>query len=117
MTVDVVWWDLAGSGRTIESLQEDLRHGAVELWQDVEGLRLKLWIADPEHDRWGAIMWWTPDRPTDQPLPPNRAAELIGAPPTHRTQFEVVAVTGSLGPPHPPCPSADRQRGDRCTTT
>ena len=99
MTVDIVWWDLAGSGRTIESLQEDLRDGSIAPWQDVEGLRMKLWIADREHDRWGAIMWWEPDRPAGQPLPPNRAAELIGAPPTYRIQFEVTAVAEGIHSP------------------
>jgi hypothetical protein len=99
MPVDIVWWDLAGSGQTIESLREHLRDGAVEQWHDVEGLRLKLWIADPEHDRWGAIMWWDTDRPANRPLPPNRAAELIGYPPTHRIRFEVAAVAERIHSP------------------
>lgn len=92
MTVTISWWDLAGSDATIESLEQDLKSGSLEAWNEVEGLRLKLWIADRENNRWGAVMWWDPDLPADLPLPPNRAAELIGAPPTHRTRFDVVAT-------------------------
>ncbi len=99
MRVDVVWWDLARSHQTIESLEDDLRDGSAEPWLDVRGLRLKLWIADREHGRWGAIMWWESDIPPGQPLPPNRAADLIGYPPDHRTQFEVEAVVEGVHSP------------------
>ena len=91
MTVTIVWWDLTDSDATIEALEQDMRN-SIDAWHDVEGLRVKLWIADRENSRWGAVMWWDPDVPPEPPLPPNRAAELIGRPPTHRTQFDVVAT-------------------------
>jgi hypothetical protein len=95
MTVTIVWWDLTDSDATIESLEQDMRN-SIEVWNEVEGLRVKLWIADREKRRWGAVMWWAPGLSADRPLPPNRAAELIGRPPTHRAQFDVVAaVEGS----------------------
>ncbi|MFE9402145.1 hypothetical protein ACFYNY_10235 [Streptomyces sp. NPDC006530] len=98
MRVDVVWWDLARSHQTIESLEQDLRDGSVEPWREVRGLHLKLWIADRERGRWGAVMWWDSDIPADQPLPPNRAAELIGYAPDHRTSFDVAAVAEGIDP-------------------
>ena len=96
MRVTVVWWDLARSHQTVESLERDLRDGSVEPWREVEGLRLKLWIADRERGRWGAVMWWDPDVPAGRPLPPNRAAELIGYAPDHRASFDVAAVAEGI---------------------
>lgn len=93
MTVTIAWWDLTDSGATIESLEQDMR-SSIATWCEVEGLRVKLWIVDRERNRWGAVMWWASDLPADRPLPPNRAAELIGRPPTHRTEFDVVATAG-----------------------
>ncbi|MEV6054599.1 hypothetical protein [Streptomyces sp. NPDC052107] len=90
MRVDIAWWELDGSPQTIDSLREHLRDGTVEAWREVPGLRLKFWMADRQHNRWGAVMLWESDRPAD--LPANRAAELIGRPPTHRTSFDVEAT-------------------------
>ena len=91
MTVTISWWDLTDSDVTIEALEQDLRN-SIDAWYEVEGLRVKHWIADRENSRWGAVMCWDPDAPSEQPLPPNRAAELIGRPPNHRTQFDVVGT-------------------------
>ncbi|MFF4269813.1 hypothetical protein [Streptomyces sp. NPDC001536] len=90
MRVDIAWWDLDGTPQTIDSLREHLRDGTADAWRDVPGLRLKFWMADPEHNRWGAVMLWDTDRPAD--LPPNRAARLIGRPPAHRTRFDIEAA-------------------------
>lgn len=91
MRVDIAWWELDGTPQTIDSLRDHLRDEAVPVWTGVPGLRLKLWIADRERNRWGAVMLWVGDRP-DEALPPNRAAELIGRPPDHRTRFDVEAA-------------------------
>lgn len=91
MRIDIAWWDLEGSGQTVESLREHLRHEAVDSWSDVPGLLLKVWMADPWNNRWGAMMLWETDRPAEG-LPPNRAAELIGRPPTHRERFDAEAL-------------------------
>jgi trans-2,3-dihydro-3-hydroxyanthranilate isomerase len=92
MRIDIAWWDLDGTPQTIDSLRDHLRDDAVPVWAEVDGLRLKFWIADREHNRWGALMIWEADRPADQSLPPNQAKELIGTPPGHRVSFEVGAT-------------------------
>jgi hypothetical protein len=92
MKVTIAWWNLAESEQTIESLRAYLHDEGVAPWDNVEGLCLKLWIADPEHDRWGAIMVWESDDSDQQPLPPNKAADLIGYPPTQRAAFEIEAT-------------------------
>jgi hypothetical protein len=92
MRADIAWWDLDGTGQSIDSLREHLRDGAVEPWAHVPGLALKFWMADRTGNRWGAVMLWERDRPGSAQLPPNRAAELLGGPPTHRTSFEVEAT-------------------------
>jgi trans-2,3-dihydro-3-hydroxyanthranilate isomerase len=87
----VVWWDLAGTGRTAESLRAFLREEAVDRFARVEGLRLKFWISDPATNRWGAVLLWESADAAEAPLPA-RAAELIGRPPAERTLFDVEAT-------------------------
>jgi len=96
MTVTIAWWDLTDADVPIDALEQDLK-GSIDAWCRVEGLRVKLWIADRENGRWGAVMWWD-CCPSAGQLPPNRAAELIGRPPMCRAQFEVIAVAEG-GPP------------------
>lgn len=91
MKATIAWWDLTHSDQTIESLREHLRDGGVKPWADVPGLRVKFWIADPAGNRWGAVMVWETEPGPDQPLPPNKALELIGYPPTERVRFDVEA--------------------------
>ena len=96
MKVDIAWWELKGSTQTIDSLREHLGDGSVDEWAHVPGLLLKLWIANWQSNRWGAVMLWESDQAAPGQLPPNRAAELIGRPADHRTRFDVeVAVEGA----------------------
>ena len=95
MRVDIAWWNLDGSGQSIESLREHLRGASVEPWKEVSGLRLKFWIADRTSNRWGAVMLWQGDRRPDQ-LPRNRALELIGAPPAEQARFQIEATVEGL---------------------
>lgn len=88
-TVSIVWWDLPDSGPTIDALRADLSDAVVGEWDRVPGLLLKVWIADRATNRWGALMVWAGDPP--QVLPANRAAELIGRPPTRRERFTAAA--------------------------
>lgn len=92
MRATIAWWDLSDSEQTIESLRTYLRDEGVQPWTAVKGLRLKFWIADPEGNRWGAVMLWESADIGDQPLPPHRAQELIGYPPTERVRFDVEAT-------------------------
>jgi hypothetical protein len=96
MIVDISLWDLEGGEPTVESLRASTGD-VVDDWARVDGLRLKLWIADRRNQRWGAIMLWDPDRPACQTLPANRGAELIGRPADHRMRFEVEGTVGLLG--------------------
>jgi hypothetical protein len=104
VTVTIAWWDLTDSDVTIETLEQDMRT-SIDAWHEVEGLRVKLWIADRQNRRWGAVMWWDQHVPVDQPLPPNRAAELIGRPPSCRARFDLVATAEGTPPA-----SRDRHR-------
>jgi hypothetical protein len=96
MKATIAWWDLTHSEQTIDSLRTYLRDEAVRPWASVKGLRLKFWIADRAGNRWGAVMLWESAAPGDQPLPPHRAAELIGYPPTERVRFDVEATVEGL---------------------
>jgi hypothetical protein len=90
----IAWWDLGRSTQTIDSLRAYLRDEGVRPWASVPGLRLKFWVADRAGNRWGAVMLWDTDA-DPATLPPHRAAELIGYPPTERVRFDVEAtVTG-----------------------
>lgn len=90
----IAWWDLAASRQTIDALRAALDEEGVAAWRTVPGLWLKFWISERAGDRWGAVMVWESVPAAGQELPPNRAAELIGYPPTERVWFEVEAMTG-----------------------
>ncbi|MFI9753956.1 hypothetical protein [Streptomyces collinus] len=92
MKATISWWDLTGSGQTIDSLRVYLRDEGVDPWREVPGMRLKFWISDRETERWGAVMLWDSDADLTAPLPPNRATELIGYPPAVRMVSDVEAV-------------------------
>lgn len=92
MKATVAWWDLSGSDQTIDSLRAHLRDEGVEPWARVHGLRLKFWISARETNRWGAVMLWESTVDPTAPLPPNRATELIGYPPTDRMATDVEAI-------------------------
>src|ERR1700754_3875189 len=99
MTATVVWWDLSRSRQTIDTLHEYLRDQGVTPWESVPGLRLKFWVADRDTNRWGAVELWEAPPDPGQPLPPARATELIGYPPTERARFAVqAAVVGRSAP-------------------
>jgi hypothetical protein len=92
MKATIAWWDLTHSQQTIHSLRQYLYDEGVPPWATVPGLRFKFWISDPHTNRWGAVMLWESHNPTKQPLPPHRAAELIGYPPTEHVWFDVEAT-------------------------
>jgi trans-2,3-dihydro-3-hydroxyanthranilate isomerase len=96
MKVSIAWWNLDESAQTVDSLRAYLHDEGVAPWESVSGLCLKLWIADREHNRWGAIMLWQSNDADQQRLPPNKAAELIGYGPTQRVAFEVEATVEGI---------------------
>jgi hypothetical protein len=90
MIVRIVWWDLAGTGTTIDALREYLRDESVDAFGAVEGLRLKLWIADSDRDRWGAVYLWESREAAGQKLP-SRVREILGKGPDFEEFFELEA--------------------------
>ncbi|BCJ69449.1 hypothetical protein [Polymorphospora rubra] len=96
MKASISWWDLSGSGQTIDSLRVYLREEGVQPWEQVHGMRLKFWISDRQANRWGAVMLWESTADLTAPMPPNRAAELIGYPPTHRMTTDVEAIVEGI---------------------
>ncbi|MGI8447236.1 MAG: hypothetical protein ACR2MP_08680 [Streptosporangiaceae bacterium] len=68
-----------------------LRDESVAAFAEVPGLRFKVWISDPEANRWGAVLVWESAEAAAQPLP-SRATELIGYPPAQSHVFDVEAT-------------------------
>ncbi|MGV9566855.1 hypothetical protein [Streptomyces sp. NPDC003480] len=95
MRAVIAWWDLAGTGQTVESLRSFLRDEAVDRFSQVPGLRLKFWISDTARQRWGAVFLWESAEAAAVPRAP-RAAELIGRPPTFVSSFDVEATAEGL---------------------
>lgn len=99
MKAVIAWWDLAESGRTVESMREFLRDEAVARFSAVPGLRLKFWISDSAAERWGAVFLWESEEAAQQKVP-TRAVEIIGCPPTVVHRFDVeAAVEGDHSTP------------------
>ena len=96
MKATIAWWDLNGSDQTIDSLRLYLRQEGVHPWAEIHGLRLKFWISDQLTNRWGAVMLWESTADLTAPMPPHRAAELIGYPPTHRMTVDVEATVEGI---------------------
>jgi hypothetical protein len=90
MRVRVVWWDLDSSQATIPELRDYLRDESVDAFARVEGLRLKLWLADEARNRWGAVYLWESDEASRQTLP-SRAREIIGKDPDFEEWFDLEA--------------------------
>jgi hypothetical protein len=90
MRVRVVWWELGGSETSIAELRQYLRDESVDAFGAVEGLRLKLWIADEERNRWGAVYLWESDEAGRQRLP-SRARQIIGKDPDFEEWFDLQA--------------------------
>jgi hypothetical protein len=91
MKATISWWNLEQSGQSIESLRTYLKAEGVAPWEAVQGMRSKIWISDPVSKLWGAVVVWDAPDAMRQPLPPNRALELIGYAPATRITFDVEA--------------------------
>lgn len=92
MKATISWWDLSQSDQTVDSLRVYLREEGIDPWAEVRGLRLKFWISDRQTNRWGAVMLWESTADLTAPMPPNRAATLIGYAPTHRMTTDIEAI-------------------------
>ncbi|MFG3392367.1 hypothetical protein [Streptomyces parvus] len=91
MKAMIAWWELAGSGHDAASLRTFLR-AETRNWEAVDGLLLKMWISDPEHERWGAVLVWESEEAASRAELPRSAAEVIGQPLGLRVWFDVEAT-------------------------
>jgi hypothetical protein len=89
--VRLVLWNLADSKTTIEELRRYLVDESVDQFEEVEGLRLKLWISDQATERWGAVYVFESVEAAQQELP-GRARDLIGEDPDIVEEFDVEAT-------------------------
>jgi hypothetical protein len=89
--VRLVLWNLADSQTTIEELRRYLVDESVEQFEEVEGLRLKLWVSDEATERWGAVYLFESFEAARQDLP-GRAREIIGKPPDITEDFDLEAT-------------------------
>ncbi|CAL9310520.1 MULTISPECIES: hypothetical protein [unclassified Streptomyces] len=92
MKAMIAWWDLTESGHTAESLRAFLREEAEQSWSDIPGLLLKVWVSDPEKNRWGAVFLWESAQAAAEARLPRSAAEVIGYPLEFREWFDVEAT-------------------------
>ena len=90
MLVRFVLWGLADSKTTIEELRRYLRDESVETYEEVEGLRLKLWLSDETTERWGAVYLWESREAAEREVL-SRARELIGKDPDIVEKFDLEA--------------------------
>ena len=91
MIVRLVLWNLADSQTSIAELRRYLVDESVDEFEQLEGLRLKLWISDEVTERWGAVYVWESLEAARQDLP-GRARELIGREPDIAEEFDVEAT-------------------------
>jgi hypothetical protein len=89
--VRLVLWNLADSQTTIEELRRYLVDESVDQFEEVDGLRLKLWISDEATERWGAVYVWESLEAARQELP-GRARDLIGKEADLVEEFDVEAT-------------------------
>ncbi|NUV52342.1 YdhR family protein [Streptomyces coelicolor] len=73
-------------------MREYLREESIAAFSEVPGLRFKMWLSDPDTNRWGAVLLWESEGASQQALP-SRALELIGYPPQVAHGFDVEATT------------------------
>ncbi len=98
MLVKLVWWEMSDSRTPLEGIREYLRDESVDAFSTVPGLRLKLWISQPEKNRFGAVYLWN-SREESQVDLPSRAVELIGKGPDLVEEFELEAsIEAETGP-------------------
>lgn len=97
MYVKTVLWDLSGSPTTIQELRAYLADESVDAFAGVEGLLLKMWVADEASNHWGAIYLWESRAAAQQPLP-SRARELIGKDPEEVREFDLEASIQGRSP-------------------
>jgi len=88
--VRIVLWNLADSQTTVGELRRYLVDESVDAFEEVPGLRLKLWVSDEATERWGAVYLWESREAAQQPLP-SRARELIGKDPDIGEEFDLEA--------------------------
>ena len=97
MIVRFVLWSLTDSKTTIEELRRYLQDEAVDRFEEVDGLRFKVWISDEATERWGAVYVFETLEASRQTLP-SRARELIGKDPDIAEEFDVEAtIEGRFG--------------------
>lgn len=100
MRATISWWDLSRSTQTIDTLRKYLANDGVRPWERVEGLLLKFWISDRKTNRWGAVMLLSSSANSNTKMPPNKATELIGYPPTVRVATDIEALVGGVQSGH-----------------
>ncbi|MFF3911437.1 hypothetical protein ACFYZJ_37145 [Streptomyces sp. NPDC001848] len=93
MKAMIAWWDLTDTQHTAASLRAFLREEE-RAWQEVPGLLLKVWVSDPDKNRWGAVFLWESAEAaaTARARLPRSAGELIGRPLEFREWFDIEAV-------------------------